>query len=100
MSGPYHRRPCRDHHTRTDTVERLLALLRQAREAGCDVVVFPEAALCSFFPHWDVADEREFDAYFETEMPGAATQPLFDEAARLGIGFVLGYFVLVHEGGY
>ena len=45
--------------TRAQTVERLLALLRQAHTACCDLVVFPEAALCSFFPHWDVSDENE-----------------------------------------
>ena len=27
-------------------------------------------------------------------MPNAATQPLFDEAKRLGIGFCLGYALL------
>ena len=27
-------------------------------------------------------------------MPNAATQPLFDEARRLGIGFCLGYALL------
>ena len=27
-------------------------------------------------------------------MPNAATQPLYDEAARLGIGFCLGYALL------
>ena len=32
-------------------------------------------------------------------MPGEATQPLFDEAARLGIGFVLGYAELARENG-
>lgn len=86
--------------TRAQTVERLLILLRQAHAAGCDLVVFPEAALCSFFPHWDVADDRELDAFFETEMPGASTQPLFDEAARLGMGFVLGYAELAREDGH
>ncbi len=30
-------------------------------------------------------------AWFETEMPGPDTKPLFDEAHRLGIGFTLGY---------
>ncbi len=85
--------------TRAQTVERLLILLRQAQRAGCDLVVFPEAALCSFFAHWDVQDKRELDGYFETAMPGPATQPLFDEAARLSIGFVLGYAELVRADG-
>ena len=44
-------------------------------------------------------DKRELDGYFETAMPGPATQPLFDEAARLSIGFVLGYAELVRADG-
>jgi predicted amidohydrolase len=61
--------------------------------------VFPEAALTSFFPHWYMEREEEIDSYFEREMPGPETQPLFDEAKRLGIGFHLGYCELSFEGG-
>jgi predicted amidohydrolase len=43
-------------------------------------------------------DQAEIDAFFETEMPNSATQPLFDAASRLGIGFYLGYAELAHEG--
>ena len=32
-------------------------------------------------------------------MPGPETQPLFDAAKKLGIGFCLGYAELVEEGG-
>ena len=31
-------------------------------------------------------DQGEIDAFFEREMPGPETRPLFEEAARLGIG--------------
>jgi len=44
----------------------------------------------------DVPDE--LNAYYETEMPGPETQPLFDEAQSLGIGFYLGYAELTPEG--
>ena len=43
-------------------------------------------------------DEAELDSFYETEMPGPATKPLFEEAAKLGIGFSLGYAELVIEG--
>ena len=76
---------------RRTTIDRLMSLLVQAAERGCQLVVFPEAALTPFFPHWHMTDDAEIDAYFETEMPNSQTQPLFDEAARLGIGFTLGY---------
>ena len=79
-----------DHH-RADVVARLIALLRQAAERGCDLVVYPELALTTFFPRWFVADLAEVDHYYEIEMPGPDTKPLFDEAARLGVGFCLGY---------
>ncbi|MBA2387947.1 MAG: N-carbamoyl-D-amino-acid hydrolase [Acidimicrobiia bacterium] len=84
--------------SRAEVVERLVALLRQGAEAGCDVMVFPELALTTFFPRWHVEDIAEFDHYYETEMPSPETKPLFDEARRLGVGFGLGYAELTPEG--
>jgi N-carbamoyl-D-amino-acid hydrolase len=83
--------PIQKDHTRAQVVERLITLLRQAHGRGCDLVVFPELALTTFFPRWFVADISQADHWYETEMPNAVTQPLFDEAKRLGIGFCLGY---------
>jgi predicted amidohydrolase len=84
---------------RRDAVERLIGLLRDAHRIDRRLVVFPEAALTSFFPHWYMEREEEIDSYFEREMPGPETQPLFDEAKRLGIGFHLGYCELSFESG-
>ena len=84
--------------TRTMVVERLIALLREGAEAGCDLVVFPELTLTTFFPRWWVDDLAEADRFYETEMPGPETQPLFDEARRLGVGFHLGYAELTPDG--
>jgi N-carbamoyl-D-amino-acid hydrolase len=84
---------------RAAVVKRLIALLRQAHGMGCDLVVYPEAALTPFFPHWWMADADEIDAYCEREMPGPETAPLFDEARRLGLGFCLGYAELAGQGG-
>ena len=91
--------PIQRDHSRADVVERLLAQLRGAAERGADLVVFPELALTTFFPRWWMADQTEIDAFFEREMPGPETRPLFDEARRLGIGFCLGYAELTQEGG-
>ena len=91
--------PVERHESRRDVVDRLLNLLRQASDRGCQLVVFPECALTPFFPHWWIEDQDQLEAYFETEMPGPQTQPLFDEAARLGIGFCLGFAELAAEGG-
>jgi predicted amidohydrolase len=79
-------------------VERLLGLLRQGARAGCDLVVFPELALTTFFPRWYLEDRAEIDAWFETEMPSPATKPLFDEARSLRVGFCLGYAELTPDG--
>ena len=84
---------------RQAVVQRLLTMLRQVADQGCDLVVFPELALTTFFPRWYMTDPAEVDAWFETEMPNAATQPLFDEARKLGVGFYLGYAEKVTEGG-
>ena len=40
-------------------------------------------------------DAAELDSFYEDEMPGPATQPLFDEAARPGIGTA----IFGHEAG-
>ena len=82
---------------KSEVVERLVALLRQAGERRCDLVVYPELALTTFFPRWFVEDRTEFDHFFNTEMPDEDTKPLFEEAARLGIGFCLGYAELATD---
>ncbi len=91
--------PVRRCESRADVVERLLVQMRQAHARGCDLVVFTECALTPFFPHWWIDDEEELDSWFEREMPSRATQPLFDEAARLRIGFHLGYAELAFDEG-
>ena len=85
--------------SRQEVVVRLLALMQDAARMGCDLVVYPEAALTAFFPHWWIDDEDELDSFFEREMPNAAVQPLFDAARRLRIGFHLGYAELAFEDG-
>ncbi len=76
--------------TRPETVGRLVHLLERAAAAGATLAVFPELALTTFFPRWSLAD-AEIDVFYEVEMPGRDTQPLFAAARRLGIGFALGY---------
>src|SRR3954471_18703077 len=83
---------------REAVVERLVALLRQGAAHGCDLVVFPELALTTFFPRWHLTDQAEIDAWFEAEMPSPATKPLFDEAKALGVGFSLGFAELTPDG--
>lgn len=85
--------------TRAQVVQRMLALMHDGKRHGCDLLVFPELALTTFFPRWYFEDQPEVDAFYEREMPGPDTQPLFDAARALGIGFTLGYAEIVREDG-
>ncbi|MGH7091962.1 MAG: N-carbamoyl-D-amino-acid hydrolase [Stellaceae bacterium] len=92
--GPIHRAD-----SRASVVKRLVALLREAHGQGAKFVVFPELALTTFFPRWWMTDQAEIDSFFEAQMPGPDTQPLFELARELGIGFYLGYAELTEEDG-
>ena len=83
--------------TRQVAVDRMLALLDQAHDQECDLVVFPELALTTFFPRWNIEVQSELDRYFEREMPNDDVKPLFDKARAYGIGFYLGYAELCRE---
>ncbi len=82
---------------RTRTLDRLITLLEQAAAAGAQLVVFPELALTTFFPRW-LLEGAELDTFYEREMPGPATQRLFDRARQLQVGFYLGYAELTPDG--
>ncbi len=84
---------------RESVVKRLSSLLREAEGSGARFVVFPELALTTFFPRYWMTGQNEIDRYFEREMPGPQTRPLFDLAKDLGVGFYLGYAELTQEAG-
>ena len=83
--------------SRGEVVERLIYLLRDAAAQNAELVAFPELALTTFFPRWIMPIE-EADEFYETEMPNVDTQPLWDEAVRLGVGFTLGYALKTADG--
>ncbi|HVM81892.1 MAG TPA: N-carbamoyl-D-amino-acid hydrolase [Stellaceae bacterium] len=91
--------PINRNHSRGQVVRRLLDLMERAHAMGCDLVVYPELTLTTFFPRWFMADQAEIDSFFEKEMPGPETQPLFEASAKLGVGFYLGYAELAQEEG-
>ncbi|MBU2998543.1 N-carbamoyl-D-amino-acid hydrolase [Roseovarius nubinhibens] len=92
--------PIQKADTREEVVERMIALLQQAKAAGCDLVVFPELCLTTFFPRWYMEDQAEVDQWFEREMPNAATAPLFAAAREAQIAISFGYAELTPEGRY
>jgi N-carbamoyl-D-amino-acid hydrolase len=90
--------PLQRSDTRASATRRLVALLREAHGMGAKFVVFPELAFTTFFPRWWMEDQTEVDQrYFEREIPGPETRPLFEEARKLGIGFYIGYAELTPE---
>ncbi|ANT63505.1 N-carbamoyl-D-amino-acid hydrolase (plasmid) [Salipiger sp. CCB-MM3] len=84
--------------TREEVVARMVALMEQAHEKGVKYLVYPEMTLTTFFPRFYVEDRAEFDHWFESQMPNAAVQPLFDKAREYGMGFTFGYCELTPEG--
>ncbi|MBD1911908.1 MULTISPECIES: N-carbamoyl-D-amino-acid hydrolase [unclassified Leptolyngbya] len=85
--------------SRISVVNRLIDLMKQAKSMGCQLVVYPELALTTFFPRWYMEDQAEIDQFFEMAMPNPVVQPLFDLSAQLEIGFYLGYAEKVEEHG-
>ncbi len=85
--------------SREVVVRRLVKMLAEAHASGCELVVFPELALTTFFPRYFIEKQKDIDTFFEREMPNRAAALLFDEARRLGIGFHLGYAELAEENG-
>ena len=86
--------------TRTTATARLVKLLRDAHAMGVRYVVFPELAFTTFFPRYWFEDQDEVDRrFYEFTMPSPETQPLFDEAKKLGIGFYIGYAERIVEDG-
>src|SRR5262249_2977165 len=77
---------------------RMLDLLEQAQPQSGGLVLYPELGLTTFFPRWYMTDQAEIDAWFEREMPNAATRRLFEQAAQYRIGLSFGYAELTADG--
>src|SRR6266513_1275963 len=84
--------------SREAVVKRMIALMDEAKARGADLIVYPELALTTFFPRWYMEDQAEVDAWFERQMPNAATKLLFERAARYRVALSFGYAELTPEG--
>ena len=92
--GPIHRAD-----SRAAVVARMIVLLEAACGNGCDLVVFPELCLTTFFPRWFMEDQAEIDRFFERDMPSNETAPLFSRARELQLAFSFGFAELTQEDG-
>lgn len=85
--------------TRESILTRMITLLNTAASQGVKLVVFPELALTTFFPRWQIDDPVKKADFFEPEShddPHAITKSprvkaLFDRATELGVDLYLGY---------
>ncbi len=83
--------PIQKADSRESVIERMIALMNEAKAKGADLIVYPELALTTFFPRWWTEDRTEMDGWFEETMPSAATQALFDRAIQHGMAMSFGY---------
>ena len=90
--------PIQKADSREAVVKRMIALMDEAKSKGADLIVYPELALTTFFPRWYMEDQAEVDAWFEREMPNAATKPLFERAAQHQMAMSFGYAELTPDG--
>jgi predicted amidohydrolase len=90
--------PIQKADSRQAVVARMLELMRQAKAEGCDLIVYPELALTTFFPRWYYEDRSDADIWFEREVPSAATRPLFAQARDFGMAMSFGYAELTADG--
>ena len=90
--------PIQKADSRARVMQRMLDLLDRAKAQNCQLVVYPELALTTFFPRWYMTDQAEIDDWFEREMPNATTQPLFEKAQQYAIGLSFGYAELTPDG--
>ena len=74
--------------SREEIVERMLALLEQAKGQGVELIAYPEMALTTYFPKKVRAD---FDQFFETEVPPKALEPLLRRAAQARVALHVGF---------
>ena len=90
--------PIQRAESRQTVIPRMIALMDEAKARGADLIVYPELALTTFFPRWYMEDQAEVDAWFEREMPNAATMPLFERAAEYQMAMSFGYAELTPDG--
>ncbi len=80
--------PNQENSSREEIVERMSALLDQAKGQGVELVAYPEMALTTYFPK---KIRKDFDQFFETEVPPKALEPLLRRAKESRIAVHVGF---------
>lgn len=74
--------------SREEIVERMQVLLDGAIAEQAELIVYPEMALTTYFPK---KIRKDFDQFFEHEVPPKALEPLLRRAAEARIGVHVGF---------
>src|SRR2546421_442384 len=74
--------------SREEIVERMLVLLESAAREGVELIAYPEMALTTYFPK---KIRRDFDQFFEADVPPKALEPLLRRAAQARIAVHVGF---------
>ena len=69
-------------------VERMQAMLEAAARDGVELIVYPEMALTTYFPK---RIRKDFDQFFESEVPPKALEPLLRRAAETRVAVHVGF---------
>ncbi|KAL4905663.1 hypothetical protein BDW74DRAFT_185166 [Aspergillus multicolor] len=87
-------------NARSDTLNRMITLLRDAAKQGAQTVLFPEIAFTTFFPRYLILDETELESWYEHGDIRTApnTKALFDAASELGVDIVVGFAEATENG--
>ncbi|HYR38560.1 MAG TPA: nitrilase-related carbon-nitrogen hydrolase [Methylomirabilota bacterium] len=80
--------PNQENSSREEIVERMSTLLDQAKGRGVELVAYPEMALTTYFPK---KIRKDFDQFFETEVPPKALEPLLRRAKESRIAVHVGF---------
>jgi len=90
--------PIQKAENRSTVIARMCALMDQAKAENCDLIVYPELTLTTFFPRWHYEDCSEAGQWFEADMPGPETRPLFAAAKAASMAMTFGYAELTADG--
>mgnify|MGYP001157411638 FL=1 len=92
--------PIQKDEPREAVVDRMIVLMEEAHIAGCNLVVYPELCLTTFFPRWYFEEQSEIDFWFERSMPNDVTMPLFLKTRELGMAISFGYAEITPDGSH
>jgi predicted amidohydrolase len=74
--------------SREEIVERMMDLLEEAVREQVELIAYPEMALTTYFPK---KIRKDFDQFFETDLPPKALEPLLRRAAQARVGVHVGF---------